>query len=43
MALRNIRARLRLAYGEQATLVTHQDENTFFSVLTLPYVKSADR
>jgi two-component system sensor histidine kinase AlgZ len=43
MALRNIRARLRLAWGERASLVTHQDDSTFFAVLTLPYVKSINR
>jgi two-component system sensor histidine kinase AlgZ len=43
MALRNIRSRLDLAYGERASLITHQDEKQFIAVLTLPHVESADR
>jgi len=43
MAVRNIRSRLHLAFGERASLVTHQDESRFFAVLTLPHVKNPDR
>jgi two-component system sensor histidine kinase AlgZ len=43
MALRNIRARLNLAYGERASLITHVDTQQFIAVLTLPYVESTDR
>jgi two-component system sensor histidine kinase AlgZ len=43
MALKNIRSRLKLAYGDRASLITQQDEQTYFSVLTLPHVKNPDR
>jgi two-component system sensor histidine kinase AlgZ len=36
MALNNIRRRLGLAFGDQASLVTSQGDQQFFSVLTLP-------
>jgi two-component system sensor histidine kinase AlgZ len=36
MALANIRKRLELAYGERASLMTNQNEDQFFSILTLP-------
>ncbi len=36
MALNNIRKRLELAFGERASLITSQDEEHFYSVLTLP-------
>jgi two-component system sensor histidine kinase AlgZ len=36
MALRNIRKRLELAFEGRASLVTSQDEDRFFAVLTLP-------
>ena len=42
MALINIRERLKLAFGTTASLVTHQDAEQFFAVLSLPYVKSPD-
>ena len=43
MALRNIRSRLELAFGEDASLVTLMDDNRFIAVLTLPYAESPDR
>lgn len=42
MALANIRERLELAFGPAASLITHQDEEQFFAVLSLPYVKNTD-
>lgn len=43
MALANIRERLELAFGPSASLITHQDEQQFFAVLSLPYVENTDR
>jgi two-component system sensor histidine kinase AlgZ len=40
MALANIRERLELAFGPNASLITHQDEQKFFAILSLPYVKN---
>jgi len=40
MALANIRERLELAFGPNASLITHQDDQQFFAILSLPYVKS---
>ncbi len=42
MALVNIRERLELAFGPSASLITHQDEEQFFAVLSLPYVENTD-
>ncbi|MCW8924774.1 MAG: histidine kinase [Xanthomonadales bacterium] len=42
MALINIRERLKLAFGTTASLITHQDAEQFFAILSLPYVKSPD-
>jgi two-component system sensor histidine kinase AlgZ len=42
MAIRNIRERLALAFGAQASLVTNRDQDQFISVLTLPYVEHPD-
>jgi two-component system sensor histidine kinase AlgZ len=42
MALANIRERLELAFGPNASLITHQDETQFFAVLSLPYVENTD-
>jgi two-component system sensor histidine kinase AlgZ len=39
MALENIRERLELAFGPSASLVTHENEEQFFAILSLPYVK----
>jgi len=36
MALHNIRQRLELAHGDDASLLTHTDEKNFYAVLTLP-------
>jgi len=42
MALANIRERLELAFGPTASLITHQDKEQFFAVLSLPYVENTD-
>jgi two-component system sensor histidine kinase AlgZ len=42
MAIANIRERLELAFGPAASLITHQDEEQFFAVLSLPYVEITD-
>jgi two-component system sensor histidine kinase AlgZ len=42
MALRNIRKRLDLAFGDRASLLTHQNEEQFFSVLTMPNDTNTD-
>jgi len=42
MAIRNIRERLKLAFGSRANLLTHQDNERFFAVLSLPYVEHSD-
>ena len=42
MALANIRERLELAFGPNASLITHQDEAQFFAILSLPYVENTD-
>ena len=42
MALVNIRERLELAFGPNASLVTHQNDEQFFAVLSLPYVENTD-
>jgi two-component system sensor histidine kinase AlgZ len=40
MALANIRERLELAFGPNASLITHQNDEQFFAVLSLPYVEN---
>jgi sensor histidine kinase YesM len=42
IALANIRERLELAFGPTASLITHQDKEQFFAVLSLPYVENTD-
>jgi two-component system sensor histidine kinase AlgZ len=42
MALENIRERLELAFGSTASLITHQNDEHFFAVLSLPYVENTD-
>lgn len=42
MALENIRERLELAFGPSASLITQQDADQFFAVLSLPYVENTD-
>lgn len=42
MALANIRERLELAFGPGASLITHQNDEQFFAVLSLPYVENTD-
>ena len=39
MALGNVKERLSLAFGPQASLITHKNEDQFFAVLSLPIVK----
>jgi two-component system sensor histidine kinase AlgZ len=39
MAIRNIRERLALAFGARGTLLTSQDKERFYAVLSLPYVE----
>lgn len=42
MALENIRERLRLAFGGRASLVTSQDSDRFYAVLSFPHVEHPD-
>ncbi len=42
MAIRNISERLALAYGSRASLITSQDKDQFYAVLSLPYVEHSD-
>jgi two-component system sensor histidine kinase AlgZ len=42
MALVNIRERLQLAFGSDASLITHQDDEQFFAILSLPYAENTD-
>jgi len=42
MAIRNIRERLALAFGARASLLTYQDKERFYAVLSLPHVKHSD-
>jgi two-component system sensor histidine kinase AlgZ len=42
MALRNIRTRLDLAFGDDAALITDSDEDRFYAVLTFPHVENTD-
>lgn len=42
MALGNIRERLVLAFGSQASLITHRTEAEFFAVLSLPFIQFDD-
>lgn len=42
MAIRNIRERLALAFGSRAKLLTNQDKERFYAVLSLPYVEHTD-
>ncbi len=42
MAIPNIRDRLRLAYGSQASLVTYHNIEQFYVVMSLPYVAHTD-
>jgi two-component system sensor histidine kinase AlgZ len=42
MAIGNIRERLTLAFGSRASLLTSQDEEQFYAVLSLPYVEHSD-
>ena len=42
IALANIRERLELAFGPAASLITHQNDEQFFAVLSLPYVENTD-
>jgi two-component system sensor histidine kinase AlgZ len=42
MAIRNIRERLLLAYGSRASLLTNQDAEQFYAVLSVPHVRNTD-
>ena len=42
MALANIRERLELAFGPAASLITDQNDEQYFAVLSLPYVENTD-
>ena len=42
MAIRNINERLALAYGSRASLITSQDKEQFYAVMSLPYVEHSD-
>ena len=42
IALDNISERLQLAFGPRASLLTSQDADHFYTVLTLPYVEYSD-
>jgi len=42
MAIRNIRERLALTFGSRASLLTNQDSERFYAVLSLPYVEHSD-
>ena len=39
MAIDNIRERLRFAYGSRASLVTYEDAEKFYAVLSLPHIE----
>ncbi len=43
IAIPNIRDRLRLAYGSRASLVTYNNDENFYVVMSLPYVAHTDR
>ena len=43
MAIGNIRERLRLAFGADASLITYATTEQFYAVLSLPYVEHTDR
>jgi len=42
MAIDNIRERLQLAFGSRASLLTSQDAEHFYTVLSVPYVEYSD-
>jgi two-component system sensor histidine kinase AlgZ len=42
MAIANISERLQLAFGSRASLLTHQDADNFYTVLSVPYVEYSD-
>jgi two-component system sensor histidine kinase AlgZ len=42
MAIDNIRERLQLAFGSRAKLLTNQDADQFYAVLSVPYVEHSD-
>jgi two-component system sensor histidine kinase AlgZ len=43
LALANIRERLKLAFGNRANLITNQDSERFYAVLSFPYVEHSNR
>ncbi len=42
MAIDNIRERLQLAFGARANLLTNQDSDQFYAVLSVPYAEYSD-
>lgn len=42
LALANIRERLKIAFGGRASLLTNQDSERFYAVLSFPYVEHFD-
>ncbi len=42
MAMANISERLHLAFGPRASLITSQDKDSFYTVLSVPYVEYSD-
>lgn len=42
IALENIRERLKIAFGGRAGLITNQDSERFYAVLSFPYVEHSD-
>jgi two-component system sensor histidine kinase AlgZ len=42
MAIANIQERLKLAFGSRASLITNQDTDQFYAVLSVPYVEYSD-
>jgi two-component system sensor histidine kinase AlgZ len=43
MAIKNIRERLLLAFGNRASLITNQDDTQFYAVMSFPHVEYSDR
>ncbi len=42
MAMANISERLQLAFGPRASLITSQDADNFYTILSVPYVEYSD-
>jgi hypothetical protein len=39
MAIDNIRQRLQFAYGSRASLVTYENAEKFYAVLSMPHIQ----